>query len=173
MKVVARFAGFETYRVVDGVMFCRASDGVEWYDIAKLQAEEQALHLLINGDGMICSLDHDLTRMYPAGFDLVSILEDDSEQPKIGDFVEIKGNELTVVMPPRHILEARAESMRQKRLSTIQEKISPLEDAEKLGIISDSERASLTALQLYRVALYRLPQSAGWPTDVIWPDAPR
>ncbi|MFM5656585.1 tail fiber assembly protein [Aeromonas veronii] len=51
--------------------------------------------------------------------------------------------------------------------------MAPLEDADKLGIISEREKAQLTAWQRYRVALYRLPQSEGWPTDVIWPDAPQ
>ncbi|WP_421251958.1 tail fiber assembly protein [Aeromonas sp. 600724] len=51
--------------------------------------------------------------------------------------------------------------------------MAPLEDADKLGIISEHEKAQLTAWQRYRVALYRLPQSEGWPTDVTWPDAPQ
>jgi hypothetical protein len=51
--------------------------------------------------------------------------------------------------------------------------MAPLEDADRLGIISESEKAQLTAWQHYRVALYRLPQSEGWPTDVAWPDAPQ
>lgn len=50
--------------------------------------------------------------------------------------------------------------------------MAPLEDAEKLGIITDSELAQLSAWRLYRVQLYRLPQSAGWPADVTWPEQP-
>lgn len=51
--------------------------------------------------------------------------------------------------------------------------MAPLEDADKLGIISEHEKAQLNAWQHYRVALYRLPQSEGWPTDVNWPDIPQ
>ncbi|WOE86599.1 tail fiber assembly protein [Aeromonas veronii] len=51
--------------------------------------------------------------------------------------------------------------------------MAPLEDADKLGIISENEKAQLIAWQHYRVALYRLPQSEEWPTDVTWPDAPQ
>ncbi|MEG0006590.1 MAG: tail fiber assembly protein [Aeromonas sp.] len=51
--------------------------------------------------------------------------------------------------------------------------MAPLEDAEKLGILSEAEREQLTAWQLYRVALYRLPQSNGWPVEVTWPEAPQ
>ncbi|MGY6037958.1 tail fiber assembly protein [Aeromonas sp. AE23HZ002T15] len=51
--------------------------------------------------------------------------------------------------------------------------MAPLEDAEKLGIISEVEREQLTTWQRYRVALYRLPQSSGWPVEVTWPEAPQ
>lgn len=51
--------------------------------------------------------------------------------------------------------------------------MAPLLDAEALGIISEAEREQLTAWQRYRVALYRLPQGDGWPTEVSWPEAPR
>lgn len=50
--------------------------------------------------------------------------------------------------------------------------IAPLEDAEKLGILTEAEVAQLTSWRLYRVALYRLPQSEGWPADVTWPEQP-
>lgn len=50
--------------------------------------------------------------------------------------------------------------------------MAPLEDADKLGIISSSEKSLLTIWQQYRVALYRIPQSEGWPQRVEWPRAP-
>lgn len=50
--------------------------------------------------------------------------------------------------------------------------MAPLEDAEKMGVITQAESEQLTAWRLYRLALYRLPQSAGWPSDVEWPPAP-
>jgi len=50
--------------------------------------------------------------------------------------------------------------------------MAPLEDAEKLGIASEEELSLLVAWRLYRVEVYRLPQSAGWPADVTWPEQP-
>lgn len=50
--------------------------------------------------------------------------------------------------------------------------MAPLEDAEKIGIITDSEAAKLLTWRRYRVALYRLPESEGWPADVEWPESP-
>ncbi|HDZ8963853.1 tail fiber assembly protein [Aeromonas jandaei] len=84
-----------------------------------------------------------------------------------GEFGEIK-----VITPPppseAELLARLDEAL--KRAAAV---MAPLEDADKLGIISEHEKAQLTAWQRYRVALYRLPQSEGWPTDVTLPDAPQ
>lgn len=75
-------------------------------------------------------------------------------------------------------LEARKPSeQRQQELLAMKQQqaaatMAPLEDAEKLGIITPAESTQLAAWRTYRVTLYRLPQSEGWPTDVEWPAAP-
>lgn len=84
-----------------------------------------------------------------------------------GEFGEIK-----VITPPPPT-EAELLARLDEALKWAAAVMAPLEDADKLGIISEREKAQLTAWQRYRVALYRLPQSEGWPTDVTWPDAPQ
>ncbi|MEL3921955.1 tail fiber assembly protein [Aeromonas enteropelogenes] len=69
--------------------------------------------------------------------------------------------------------EAEQQFILDNKLKQAATAMAPLEDADKLGIISEREKTQLTAWQHYRVALYRLPQSEGWPTDVTWPDAPQ
>jgi len=80
--------------------------------------------------------------------------------------------DIAVITPP-----PPTEEEQQARLNVALKRaaavMAPLEDADKLGIISEREKAQLTAWQRYRVTLYRLPQSEGWPTDVTWPDAPQ
>lgn len=84
-----------------------------------------------------------------------------------GEFGEVK-----VITPPPPT-EAELLARLDEALKRAAAVMAPLEDADKLGIISESEKAQLTAWQRYRVALYRLPQSEGWPTDVTLPDAPQ
>ncbi|GAB5990761.1 tail fiber assembly protein [Aeromonas enteropelogenes] len=84
-----------------------------------------------------------------------------------GEFGEIK-----VITPPPPT-EAEQQARLDGALKRAAAVMAPLEDADKLGIISEHEKAQLTAWQRYRVALYRLPQSEVWPTDVTWPDAPQ
>ncbi len=84
-----------------------------------------------------------------------------------GEFGEIK-----VITPPPPT-EAELLARLDEELKRAAAVMAPLEDADKLGIISEHEKAQLTAWQRYRVALYRLPQSEGWPTEVTLPDAPQ
>lgn len=69
--------------------------------------------------------------------------------------------------------EAEQRDLLNDQLNKAATAMAPLEDADRLGIISDAERERLTAWQGYRITLYRLPQSDGWPTEVSWPEAPQ
>lgn len=80
--------------------------------------------------------------------------------------------DITVLNPPPPT-EAEQQARLNEELKRAAVIMAPLEDADKLGIISESEKARLTTWQHYRVALYRLPQSEGWPIDVTWPEAPQ
>ncbi|MFK0666379.1 tail fiber assembly protein [Aeromonas salmonicida] len=84
-----------------------------------------------------------------------------------GEFGPIK-----VITPPPPT-EAQQQAILTDNLALAASAMAPLEDAETLGIISEAERERLTAWQRYRVTLYRLPQSDGWPTEVNWPEAPQ
>lgn len=79
--------------------------------------------------------------------------------------------EIEIIAPPKPTdgeQQIRLDS-KMKQATAI---MAPLEDAEKLGIITPAETDQLTAWRTYRVSLYRLPQSEGWPTDVEWPAPP-
>ncbi|KAJ8740052.1 tail fiber assembly protein [Aeromonas veronii] len=52
-------------------------------------------------------------------------------------------------------------------------RIAPLQDAKELGLATPEELTRLEALQRYRIALMRLPESEGWPTAVTWPELPQ
>ncbi len=79
--------------------------------------------------------------------------------------------EIAPYVPPP-ITEPQQLARRQALMEVASIAMTPLEDAEALGIISDTEREQLTAWRHHRVALYRLPQSEGWPVVVNWPEQP-
>lgn len=85
-------------------------------------------------------------------------------------FGEFGNIEVITPAPPTEMQQQARLSALLKQAATT---MAPLEDANTLGIISEAERVQLTAWQRYRVTLYRLPQSEGWPTEVSWPEAPQ
>ncbi|MGL4785241.1 tail fiber assembly protein [Aeromonas hydrophila] len=84
-----------------------------------------------------------------------------------GEFGDIE----VIPLPPP--TEAEQQARLDALLKQAANAMAPLLDAEALGIINEAEREQLTAWQRYRVALYRLPQSEGWPAEVTMPEAPR
>ena len=84
-----------------------------------------------------------------------------------GEFGDIE------VITPAPLTEAQQQAILADKLKQAASAMAPLEDAHTLGIISEAERERLTRWQRYRVTLYRLPQSDGWPSEVSWPEAPQ
>ncbi|MDF2415820.1 tail fiber assembly protein [Aeromonas sp. 1HA1] len=84
-----------------------------------------------------------------------------------GEFGDIE------VITPAPPTEAQQQAILADKLKQAASAMAPLEDAHTLGIISEAERERLTRWQRYRVTLYRLPQSDGWPSEVSWPEAPQ
>ncbi|WP_275931665.1 tail fiber assembly protein [Aeromonas sp. 1HA1] len=84
-----------------------------------------------------------------------------------GEFGDIE------VITPAPLTEAQQQAILADKLKQAASAMAPLEDANTLGIISEAERERLTRWQRYRVTLYRLPQSGGWPSEVSWPEAPQ
>ncbi|OOV90968.1 phage tail protein [Pseudomonas sp. MF6396] len=50
--------------------------------------------------------------------------------------------------------------------------IAPLQDAVDLDDATEAEATALKAWKKYRVALNRLPDQPGYPTDIDWPAPP-
>lgn len=50
--------------------------------------------------------------------------------------------------------------------------IAPLQDAVDIGMATEAEHAMLLAWKRYRVALNRIDQKSGYPSDVAWPERP-
>ncbi|MGE8436844.1 MAG: tail fiber assembly protein [Pseudomonas palmensis] len=80
-------------------------------------------------------------------------------------------------------LEMKAEAAAAQHLAAVQadaatcraaadSAIAPLQDAVDIDDATDAEVAALKAWKKYRVALNRLPEQPGYPTDIDWPAPP-
>lgn len=78
----------------------------------------------------------------------------------------------------RQIVESNAKVIADIRLTHRRDiakartRIAPLQDAVDLGVATEEEDAKLLAWKRYRVALNRIDQQSGYPSDVIWPERP-
>lgn len=68
---------------------------------------------------------------------------------------------------------AQALAHRDTLLRDAQLRIAPLQYAEKLGIATESESASLVSWMRYSIELNRIEQQEHFPTTVDWPIAPQ
>lgn len=74
--------------------------------------------------------------------------------------------------PTAEQLATAALMKRDRLLRDAATRIAPLQDAVDLGVATDEEDAKLLAWKRYRVALNRIDQQPGYPSDVVWPDRP-
>ncbi|WP_269210607.1 MULTISPECIES: tail fiber assembly protein [Pseudomonas] len=70
----------------------------------------------------------------------------------------------------QHLANVQAEAA--VRRSAADTAIAPLQDAVDLDEATDAEAAALKAWKKYRIALVRLPEQPGYPTDIDWPAPP-
>lgn len=79
-----------------------------------------------------------------------------------------------VDIPPltKEELAVIANSELSRLISLATQKIQTFQDAVDLGISTPEEEAALLSWKRYRVELSRLPNMAGWPSDIQWPVQP-
>lgn len=65
-----------------------------------------------------------------------------------------------------------AQSEVRSRSDVAMASMRPLQFADDIGIATADEMALLAGWKAYVVALYRLPASTGWPSDIEWPISP-
>ncbi|MBO3274125.1 tail fiber assembly protein [Pseudomonas schmalbachii] len=74
--------------------------------------------------------------------------------------------------PTPEQVKVMAEAKRQQLLVEASMHVAPLQDAVDLGEASPEEVIALQEWKRYRIALNRLPTSAGWPDNIEWPTPP-
>ena len=67
---------------------------------------------------------------------------------------------------------AAAKNKRTQLLTSAATRMGPLQDAIEEDTVTAGELASLKLWRQYRIALNRIEQQAGFPSDVDWPTSP-
>lgn len=79
---------------------------------------------------------------------------------------------------PEVILEIELEMLkvdvlaeRDQLMTQVSLQITPLQDADDLGMATPEESSRLITLKRYRVELSRIESQVGYPHNVVWPDS--
>lgn len=100
--------------------------------------------------------------------------EDLTSQPCPGENFTWVNKQWTLdVYAQRSSLSAQMLEQRDTRLRDAQLRIAPLQYAEKLGMATPEEQASLLDWMHYSVELNRIEQQDHFPGTIVWPDQPQ
>lgn len=78
----------------------------------------------------------------------------------------------TVAAVMRLVEESDARTKRDQLLQLAALRIAPLQDAVDIGTATEAEAAMLLSWKQYRVALNRISEQPGYPSEITWPAAP-
>ncbi|MCE0849381.1 tail fiber assembly protein [Pseudomonas asiatica] len=107
---------------------------------------------------------------------LVSVAKDGEPTDLLHSItLHVSVEELPVPLPPEPVpadplQQAQEEAARLRAIADAA--IAPLQDAVDLEEATEAEIALLTEWKRFRVALNRLPEQAGYPANIEWPNPP-
>jgi hypothetical protein len=151
------------------VLFLMDESGADWYE-SQRHFSPDTMKIGYDGRGIIKVIATgftDVSSLWPDGLS-VSEVEDNEENRRVdntGNWV-YDGEKLFPACIPRRNYRHRQRVRRRVYWLTLRPAL-PLQDAVELGIASDEEVATLTALKKYRVLVNRVD-----PAAPVWPEQP-
>lgn len=95
-------------------------------------------------------------------------------ESEVGDEEYFSETPIDIVpLPPtkEEILES-VNIERDRLLSIAAIRISPLQDAEDLGVATEADTSNIKLWKQYRISLNRVSEQIGYPSDIQWPVSP-
>ena len=156
----------------DGIIIGVATDetGADWYDSQK-KFSNDTLKIVFNSAGVIVSMSHDVSALWPAGNSVAEIptydVPDDLDIS--GDWI-FDGKKITQRIYSGEELIAQATIKRDSLMAVATSVIAPLQDAIDIGSATDAEVELLKQWKTHRVALNRLDLTTA--PNIKWPEEP-
>lgn len=147
----------------DSVIYLKCSDGNDWY-LSQKDFQPDSVKIAFNGDGIICAMSADISRLWPVGLSVTEI--DASEVP---GGAEPDGTWIfdgSKIYPDAVAIATR---MKSSLLSNVNQKISPLQDLLDVDEATNGDKEKLTEWKKYRVLLNKIDVTA---PDITWPEIP-
>lgn len=152
----------------EGIMYFKSEDGQDFYD--NLHKFTKKYKILVDPEtGWVCSVHEDVSRLYPAGFNVEEVDELPEGFDIYSRFVFKNGK----ILPPEVDYAAKAEQTKRELLSSAEEKVKYWIVDLQLELISEEDKASLITWRKYIKELSELDvtvkdkkgfDSIKWPT---------
>ncbi|THD52617.1 tail fiber assembly protein [Enterobacteriaceae bacterium ML5] len=158
---------------VDGLIIGVATDetGADWYKSQKNFVKD-TLKIVFNSDGVIVSMSHDVSALWPAGNSVAEIAAaDEPDGVDINGGWIFDGKKIKERVYSSAELVAQAEIKRDSLMAIATATIAPLQDAVDIGDATEAELVNLKEWKKYRVALSRLDLPTA--PDITWPKSPQ
>ncbi|MTB46043.1 tail fiber assembly protein [Providencia sp. wls1950] len=147
------------------VVYLQNIDG-DWYKQQDSFSHE-TLKILYDDDGIIVSMHHDVSMLYPEG---AYILEVESKTEIDTNMHRVKNGEVYVYQTSNETKLLQNEMQKKTLLAEASNIIEPLQDAVDLGVAEYVEVEKLKEWKVYRIKLNRIDTSLA--PDIDWPLKP-
>lgn len=149
----------------DSIQYFQSDDGQDFYSAFALFTKRYKL--CVNpSSGLICAVDEDVSRLYPAGFNVEEIDELPNEFNLGAGWSFVDGE---IVAPTVNYAEL-AITEKGKLQKEADNTLAVLNRAVRLKIATDEEVTALEAWERYSVELWRVDTSLA--PDIVWPTVP-
>lgn len=129
----------------DGIQYFIDETGKDWFKSLPLFTKKYALVVDPNSS-VVCGITEDVSRLYPAGFNVVEVDALPAGCDCMGDWV-FDGEKVISRIYTLDELQAQARQKQTRLLEQVARIIAPLQDAIDLDMASEAEKASTAGLE--------------------------
>ncbi|HEP0305453.1 TPA: tail fiber assembly protein [Providencia rettgeri] len=154
-----------------GIGFLRDENGLDWYDAQALFAPD-TVKVQYDRDGVVTNIVQDISTLYPENMSVTEFHP--SELPKqlaANGYWCWDGAKFIDQSQSPDALQQATQQQKAQLIALATQAIAPLEDAEILGDITDSESTQLAQWRRFRLEVNRvdttLAPSIDWPVQPI------
>ncbi|WP_114152816.1 phage tail assembly chaperone [Chromobacterium haemolyticum] len=159
--------------VIPGALYLRDANGVDWYESQARYAAD-TLKIVVENN-CVRAASYDVSALWPLGAEVIEIpharvpSEFSADVPEGWDVID---GELRRHVPTAEELAANARRRRDAELQKALYVLDRHDQQKRYGLDTTLTDAEARQWAIYAQALRDVPQQAGFPTQIDWPDPP-
>lgn len=152
-------------------IFIKSECGNDWYELNKT-FDPSKVKIMYNNKNVVLAADVDSSKLWPNTFNISVIEYDGNLNDLVGKVYNESTNKFTEYEPSTEELISLYSDKINKILYSVSIDIQPLQFAEQIGEITESEKEYMFELKKYALIISRLKMQEGFPHKIEWPEKP-